>query len=299
MKRLVSRRGREKRIAGGAIARSKIRRGSSVCLIALAQVLVNTSPVHATETTIELWGNRTAYIDITFQQPVTLLETETHFSYGGSYAGWLIHRIGEPFDSSDNNVAGGFVIKGLFPPHYDQSVINADFGLTFNPAMEPGNYRLYLLTDGVARVSIPADGLSQGLALRPKKRTRSYAAAAEMPLSVGSAGSVVGRFPVQTNLTTLSASMNFFFNRRGAVVNSFEACFTPRGTTCTNQPGTGWTGATFAVVPEEWGVGMVAFYDPGVLDEMFTPPYDGVQEFDGGGTVYSVRGGVIQVDIVE
>ena len=270
-----------------AVARYRV----LACALAVAATSFGLQPAYADDETIVLVGRRTAYLDVTFDAPVTVREIGTKIAYKGSYAGWLIHAVGESFDRQGETVAGGFVIKGLLPSHYPQDPL--EFGPVVNPTLDPGRYRLYLLTDGVARVTIPADGLGRTLSLSPKKRTSSYAYAEELDLSLGNAGSARGRFPVESSSSTLSVSVVAYFSRRGANVTNLDACFTKRGQDCDGS--LGGTGYTFGLIPDDWGVGWMVSYLPGVLGD---GKYDGVQAFDGAGTVYSVRGGVIQVDTV-
>lgn len=219
------------------------------CLVALAALSFSLEPAHAADAPIVVIGYRSAYIDVTFERPVTVREIGTKITYEGSYAGCLIHPKGVPYEDAGENVAGGYVISGLLPPHYPQDPI--DFGLNVNPTLEPGGYRLYLLGDGFARVTIPTEGLSHRLILKPRIPTRSYAKAAELPLSFEVAGSGRGRFPVETNLNTLSLSIIAFFSRRGATAANVDACFAPPGGSCDGRYG--GTGVAFALVPDEWG----------------------------------------------
>jgi hypothetical protein len=261
------------------------------CALVISAVSFGLQPAYAADDAIVLVGGRTTYVDVTFDRPVTVRELGTKIAYKGSYAGWLIHAVGENFDRPGDPVAGGFVIKGLLPPHYPQDPI--DFGPVVNPTLEAGRYRLYLLTDGFARVTIPTDGLGRTLSLKPSKRTNSHADAEELDLSLGNAGSAEGRFPVEADPSTLSVSIIAFYSRRGANVNNLDACFTKRGKECDGSYG--GTGYTFALLPDDWGVVWMVAYLPGLLRD---GKYDGVQVFEGAGTVYSVRGGVIQLDTV-
>ncbi|MDQ3914274.1 MAG: hypothetical protein M3285_04560 [Actinomycetota bacterium] len=261
------------------------------CALAISATSFGLQPAYAADEAIVLVGGRTTYVDVTFDGPVTVREIGTQIAYKGSYAGWLIHAVGERFDREGETVAGGFLIRGLLPSHYPQDPI--DFGPVVNPTLDPGRYRLYLLADGFARVTIPADGLGKTLSLSPSMRTTSHADAEELDLSLGNAGSARGRFPVESSSSTLSVSILAFYSRRGANVSNLDVCFAKRGKDCDGRYG--GTGYTFALVPDDWGVGWMVSYAPGVLGD---GKYDGVQAFDGAGTVYSVRGGVIQVDTV-
>lgn len=256
-------------------------------------------PAHAAETNLVVSGRRTAYVDVTFDRPVTLRDLHAKITYRGSYAGWLIHKAGKPFSLGDNDVAGSFVMRNLAPPEFRgrREMING-LGDESNRTLEPGRYRLYLITDGVARVSVPAEGLSRTMVFEPKQRTRSFADAEKLPLQVDAAGaagagSVEDRIPVRSNRDTLSIVMTFLFARRGAMALNQDACFTTPGGDCGGRYG--WQGAAFAVVPQQWGIGFMVLYEPGVLEP---GKYDGVSSFDGGGTVYDARAAVFQVDLV-
>lgn len=239
---------------------------------------------------IVLVGDRSAMSEIVLRAPVTVHEIGAKVEFSGTYAGWYIHRAQETFESTPEGTAGGYVVKDFQPSHYPPSPF--PLGAEIDPTLEPGRYRLYLFTDGPARITIQADGLGRRIVVRPKRATRSYAAAEELPLELGMAGTAQGRFPVEIRDNTMALSMVAHYSKRGATVGNIGACFTDPGTSCTR--GFGGPLVSFAVVPEDWGFALTVLYYPGV----FAPGrYDGVQVFDGGGTVYSLRGAVLLLDL--
>lgn len=243
------------------------------------------------EGTLILRGSHTGYVDITFNQPVEFGEYEAAFSYKGEYVGWFIHRLGEKLQSGKSNQAGSFTIRDLVPAGDSPREPLLDFGFKAG-RLDPGRYRLYLLTAGPATIRIPVEG-SHGATLRPKARTTSMASVAD--IAVGAGGFVDGdaRQAASIDRSTLAVSILVLHSERGLTVEKVEACITERERACDGR--NEFAGYTFSAF-SDYSFGLTAYYDPGTLAR---GRYDAVQEATAAGSVRKVSGALLTLNIVD
>lgn len=240
---------------------------------------------------IVLRGPGTAYVDVVFDEPFLLDEEETRMDYDGAYAGWFMHKLGEKVDTGRGNVAGGYVIKKFAYPGQSVTAAMGDFGFK-SKSLDPGRYRLYLISEGPAEVTIPIERGADAMRLRALNPTTSDVAVKHF--SVGPAGTVLEAVttPVRIKPSTVGISMVSAYSERGVTAENLSACFIEPGEDCSGTPGVG-PGFVFSPV-EDYVVTLAVHYEPGIFAY---GDYEGRQGLRNAGSTVEARGAHILLDL--
>ncbi|HEU0132657.1 MAG TPA: hypothetical protein VFQ85_16860 [Mycobacteriales bacterium] len=131
-------------------------------LAAAAAVLLGTAVAPARAATppgrIVVSGNGTRYVDVTFRTPVALhLEGTSRVTaaFTGDYAGLAV----ETGDAAHELVGGAVLVRGRFDSRSPERYLFRLRQVTYL-SLAPGRYRLVLLSDGNAEVSVSAEGVA-------------------------------------------------------------------------------------------------------------------------------------------
>ena len=123
---------------------------------------------------ITLIGRRSASAVFTIDEPVRIRCCRTRaqndgrprpldleVTTSGTYAGFIVERVG----------GGGIVAGGMRVPAMDWGgIFEMAIPIAEGP-LQPGTYRIHLLTDAPARVRITVEGLDRDLTLKPSRRS--------------------------------------------------------------------------------------------------------------------------------
>ena len=171
---------------------------------------------------ISITGQRTAYMDVKFDEKFTLDEEATSIDSDGTFAGWMMHRLGQDFDISKGNVAGAYVISDIVPP--DEVEESFLFNVGFKSKnLAPGTYRVYLLADAPTRIEIPIAKGASSMKLRPTHRTDAIATTVDLAVTAGSVNDTKYT-PVEVTNNTMTVSHLFFSAGQGITVQDVQAC---------------------------------------------------------------------------
>lgn len=227
---------------------------------ALAAPPVTAAPLD--DPAIVVTGTRSAYVDFRLTRKVTPDPSLMTVTTDGTYAGYVItEKQGEMIAL----VGGGLVI----PRFVEEAEKASDF--PFDPmtmsgeTLDPGVYRMRLITDGTTTVRIPAQGLKRDLVLRPDRPAAEQTAELD---DLGSGpGELEGRTSIRRsrNTLTLAAVLSVVENHQGSTI---EQCLKRRAEAEDECDPTTDFGATWAVAsPGSVGSGWILSWS------IFSPIY--------------------------
>ncbi|HVF20418.1 MAG TPA: hypothetical protein VNA14_09260 [Mycobacteriales bacterium] len=249
-------------------------------LLAVVAALCLCPPADAAVTPrLVLRGSGPVSIDLTLRATTTLqvggFDPVRAMSVKGRarYAGFLLQR------ADGLVVVGGVVVRGF---EVDGVPVPLVFGQGFEEIRVPkGSYRLTLVSDGPAEVSIPAPGLGRSMVLRPT-RPASAVGAVLTPSLPGAVPVADLRAPVSVGRrsTTLLATLQRY---AVAPAHSYNVCLVPAGGLCATDSVAGGAGVVTATgAGPSSTVSAVYFYPgdvlPGRYDAVFTTAGVGVGE---------------------
>jgi hypothetical protein len=182
-------------------------------LVALALVVPQTAvqgrEARRIRSWIELRGSHSAYIDVRLEQPVRIsccrsqvskkgtriVFPDINVQTRGTFAGFLIERLSD----------GKFIVGGMRIPEMDLArYLHMVVPLTPNGGgvLEPGRYRVRLLTDGQSVVSFRVLGLDANRVYHPTSRSTVKGSLEDLALAPGAPASFK-RTPVEIRRGTL------------------------------------------------------------------------------------------------
>ena len=240
---------------------------------------------------IVLRGSGTAYVDVVFDEPFLLDEEETRMDYDGTYAGWFMHKLGEKVRTARRgNIAGSYVLREFAYPGQSVTTSMGGYGFKTKP-LAAGRYRMYLMSDGPAEVTIPVVRGAHSMFLRPSKPTVSDVAVQHF--SVGPGGTVIEALttPVLIRPSTMGVSMVTAYSEPGLTVESMSACFVDPGDECT-----GFTGASGWIISadQDYSMTVSVHYDPGLFAY---GDYEARQQMTNAGSTTEAHGAHILLDL--
>ncbi len=268
--------------AGPACAAAKsgaVRRVLGLLLVALLGVGVIPDASAAAPPALVLRGSRSASADLTLSASTTLevggfdRSHAMRASMRGSYAGFVVQR------TDGSVVVGGVVVRGF---ELSGTPVPLVFGGGNESVRIPrGRYRVTLLTDGAAQITIPAPGLRRSTVLSPTRAASSSGTVLTSPFPPLVPASDMRRpVVVGAGSTTVLASMQRY---AVSVADRFDICLATRGTTCaTGSAGggsgvevTGGVGSTTSITGLYFYPGDIP---PGAYDAVFSTVGAGVAE---------------------
>lgn len=238
----------------------------------VAAALLGT-PVVAVEAapsrTLVIEASGSAFVDIAISRPIVFDLDNATFRGGRRYAGVVLDRIGPDTKSIQ-------LLHVRFPEVVAAPSTDATLGHVQDERPLPaGTYRLYALSDGAVRFSIPVSGPSRDLRITPTRRVAPRYRGENVPQVFDPpAGTPYGghrRIPGVTSgpghLTV--ARFGAVFEPRALTADGWNFCFTPRETDCAQPPGmdghvvglqtSGTTVDTVTYLPPD-------YLDPGTYD---------------------------------
>lgn len=112
--------------------------------------------------TIELRGSKSAYVDVHFDEPIkiTCCTPPLTVRTSGTFAGYVVERL-----SDRKIVAGALRVPAMdWEPFDFRRIVLIKGNRAF---LEPGDYRIHLVTDGESTVRFRVDGLDEDARYRP------------------------------------------------------------------------------------------------------------------------------------
>lgn len=182
-----------------------------------------------------LRGSRSASADITLRATTTMQvggfdpRKAMRAVLRGSYAGFVLQRL----DRRASVVVGGVVARGF---DLDGSAVPLVFGEGIESVRVPaGRYRITLLTDGLAEVSLPAPGLGRTVVITPTRRASvrgtlltSRPLAAPL-LAVVPTSHLRVPVAVGSGTSTVLASVQSY---TAGAASAYDVCLAPTGAQC-------------------------------------------------------------------
>ena len=161
---------------------------------------------------ITLSGSKSGWTDIHFDSPVQMLSEDTKIKSKSDYAAYVLQKKGEPDYRS-----GAFWL----------SIFERAGGLAPEPmsagTIPPGNYRLYLITEGRSTLRIPVEGLKASRKLSPRKPVKSDGGTHELPDITAE-----DRIPVTLRKNSVLLGGHFFISEQHQATTE-EQCLTRPG----------------------------------------------------------------------
>lgn len=247
-----------------------MKRRARITLIAGTLALLAATPVEALAEeapVVALTGDRSVYVDVAVDGPLLLDELKTTIAFDGSFAGWLAHRVGEPFAAGPGGkTTGAYTYRHITRPGESTSRV---WGIGLNhEALPAGVYRFYLLTDGPAEIRIPVIQGMQSTELlteeTPGTPTSAAAVAADLPFIGPAAVNATRRGPIDITPNTFVIVQVYSYVGPGATYQEVRACIRLSsevvGTTCPGIAGPVLHPA------QDLEVSFRLSYDPGYLD---------------------------------
>lgn len=223
----------------------------SALLVGLVAPASDASPQPGPHASIILTGKGSTYVDIKLTRKITPDPEMMEITTDGTYAGYLItERAGELV----RLVGGSLAIPKFTKETGKVSEFEIESVALAKKELEPGTYRIQLITDGKATVTIPTDGMDSDLSLRAKRVAHQ-----ESHLeSLGSGpGDIENRTSIRRRPTTITLAL-FLQIVENHQASTVQQCLRPRledegrcdqtkdfGSTATfaspGGVGTGWT----------------------------------------------------------
>jgi hypothetical protein len=206
---------------------TRIRIATATAALTLGAGLVAAAPPATAVGTLVLTGSRTAYVDVTFPSPPQLGAAE--YDTRGRYAGYYIEPLfdtGQSRSLVDGFRGGEVRFTGLSAGGRVPAVrLGRGPG---NMKDEPtGRYRVYLIADGPATVTIPLMSGSRSYHLKPRKAVSSYARVA----ALRPGESVAGRLALTTGRRSVTVSALMVQAPVAAAADN-QVCVAPAGRGC-------------------------------------------------------------------
>lgn len=206
----------------------QVRRAVVVVLVGLVGLLAVPAASAATRPALVLRGTRSASTELTLTAPATLEvggfdpARAMRASIRGSYAGFVVQRL------DGSVVVGGVVVRGF---ELSGRPVPLVFGGGFESVRVPrGRYRVTLLTDGAAQITIPAPGLRRSKVLSPARPASSSGAVLRSPLPPAlPVSDLRTRIDVGAGTMTVLASIQRY---AFAAADAYDVCIAARGTLC-------------------------------------------------------------------
>jgi len=133
----------------------------ALALVALASTAMVSSPASASDREIVVQGSRSAYVDIEVRDDVFLNDLRFSIESRGRYTAMIIEPAVRSAETVGQATLIAYRAAGL-----GETVTSADKGW-----IEPGTYRVWLVTDAPAKVRVPVS--SGGFVVRPTRRVRA------------------------------------------------------------------------------------------------------------------------------
>lgn len=215
---------------------------------------------------ITLTGKRTAYVDVRFESKFKVDEWATKLDFGGRFAGWAMHRLGEPIDLTNGNLTGAYAIKDAHSQDRPY-VLPVGFRALEDDSLAPGVYRIYLLADGPTRVQVPITKGAEAMALRPLRPTTARVTAAELDVApVGVVPRSTNYSPVSLRDDVLAASIVYFHAEPGVTAQDVQACIAKENEgPLQNCEGGGIAGQVLHPT-QSYDFSLSTWYEPGTLE---------------------------------
>ena len=259
-----------------------------VLVAAVLISLVGLYPAQAkrADQSLTLTGDRTAYVDVEFDRPITLDVGATRIEYGGSHAGWLMHPAGS---APSRDLTGSYAIRDAQPDSGSKPSDTLNYGKV---KLKSGTYRFYLLADGPTTVRIPIVSGAESFELRPTTPTTSISKTVDFTVGDAGMANEEHRTPVHVGPSSFGASIITVASESGLALDSIDACFAPAGGDCEPPALQG------AIVGSDEGSWMSysARYSPGELE---AGEYEAIQSAMTAGSIKTVTGATLLVDLVE
>lgn len=182
-------------------------------------------------------GSASAFTTIRLDSKIKLLADRSIIRSNGTYAGYVLQRIGKP-----GYLSGMFAMPAIddtYQKFAPQSIFDQE------RAIPAGAYRLYLVGDGRTEIRIPALGLQRSLEVRPDRKVVSDGGLHEL----GDMPSTQDR--IQVDITPKSVLFGGFFQATDQhQVTTIEQCLTdPGGIQCVHDAKGTATGGAAVLSP--------------------------------------------------
>ena len=239
-----------------------------------------------------LQGSRTASTDITLRSATTFDLLHVTTTGRGRFVGFYVETLDRPASQRDQDgtFTGVVQLRDVHEP--GEAGIQMSLGSSVSPTLPAGHYRVYLLADGPARVSVPIKGVG-GLSLRPTRAER--AAVAADPDILKSRIQAANR---QRLNVAGARSIDFsvvLMGRFRAFVGDFAACLTKPEGECGDVAGIdgAWTGWIVSPLAET-SFAFAIIYLPGLVKQ---GAYDGVQQVTDAAMLQFASGGAFTLTL--
>ena len=217
---------------------------------------------------LTLKGTKTSFVDVSFAEKFSLDEQSTEIDSKGRFAGWALHPLGPKAGDEDLDIVGAYELDDVAPtaPEYGPHQFTLNTGDVTLPA---GRYRVYLLADGPAEVSVSFAEGGVTKTLRPRRATGARFTAADMPMTAP--GVVNGSLsqPLVVTKDSLTISSLYLYSEEGATVQSVTACLRERaedeGPSVEQEcEGGGWAGYVVHA-QQDYVFNLNTIYPPGTI----------------------------------
>ena len=217
-----------------------MRRGGRIAaLLALALTLAAAPAARAETGVLRLTGSTTAYVDVTLDHGVNVVQWAPRTT--GGYVGFYVARLDVPPTSPEALGYGSLVVNRFAAP----SGRRPEIVLGMRPASYgKGRFRIWLITDGPAVVTLQTGSDLPELRLRPAHRVPADVRVA--PLAAGP--TVSARTPVTAVRPSVAATA-LMLTGAAPATSDVDVCVAAPRAACPDRSAPVWPGSSVDPVP--------------------------------------------------